>query len=439
MIPKILHRIWVGNPIPDHLAAFEDNWRQLHPDWQFKLWTDKDLGWLQNQQLYDRAELVVPPDAVGQFRSDLARYEILQRYGGVYADCDVEPVKNFDNLLNVDAFAGWEETNMFVGNTVLGSVAGHPLWRQMIDAIPDACSENKGKAATWLSGPRVLSRVVSARGRVEDFTVYPQSYFFPYSYKDVKRATTDPSLLSYPNAYAIHHWEHTRTLRNRVMRRRPVSEPRLSYTIMAHKKRERWVPDLQAQLENCSVTWDKFNDRHETGLRAIRSYDANATHHVVVQDDALLCGDFVETAHNALRYVPESCPVSFYTGRVKPHSHEFSQIHEAAKREGASFISGKGPWWGVAIAFPVDSIDDLAEFYSKADNIPNYDRRSARFYESRGIPCYYSLPSIVDHRVEDNPSLVAGRQNLGRYAREFVGPRSGLDIDWSGPVFRSGM
>lgn len=439
MIPKMLHRIWVGGKIPDHLAAFEQDWRRLHPDWQFKLWTDKDFGWLQNQNLYDRAKVIVPPDAVGQFRSDLARYEILKRYGGVYADCDVEPIRNFDDLLNVKGFAGWEETNLFAGNTVLGSVARHSIWDQMIDAIPNAVKANAGKAATWLSGPRVLSRIVSARGRVDDFVVYPQKHFFPYSYKDVKRATVDPSLSDYPGSYAIHHWEHTRTLRGRAMRRRPVTDPRLSFTIMAHRKRESWIPEIQQQLEGCDVTWDKFNDRHETGLRAISAYDPDATHHIVVQDDAVLCQDFAETAHKALSYVPESCPASFYMGRVKPHAHEFGDVHKAAKAQGASFIATKGPWWGVAIAFPVDSIASLIDFYASQQHITNYDRRSSRFYEQKKLPCYYTAPSIVDHRVDGNPSLVAGRQNVGRYAWEFVGPRSGLDVDWSGPVFRSGM
>jgi mannosyltransferase OCH1-like enzyme len=164
MIPKIIHRIWVGGPMPDHYRQYGEAWEKLHPGWSFRLWTDEDFqnGWLQNQDLFDKAEQYVPKDAVGQFRSDVARYEILYRFGGVYVDCDVEPLKPFDGLLEAEAFAGWEKTSLYVGNTVIGSVPGAAFWGQMIGAVLDASKENKGKAATWLSGPRVVTRLYNS-------------------------------------------------------------------------------------------------------------------------------------------------------------------------------------------------------------------------------------------------------------------------------------
>jgi mannosyltransferase OCH1-like enzyme len=101
------------------------------------LWTDEDFadGWLDNQDLFDKAEQYAPGHAVGQFRSDVARYEILYRFGGVYADCDVEPLKPFDDLLGVEAFAGWESEGTFVGNTIIGGVPGARFWGEMVRAV----------------------------------------------------------------------------------------------------------------------------------------------------------------------------------------------------------------------------------------------------------------------------------------------------------------
>jgi hypothetical protein len=102
----------------------------------------------------------------------------------------------------------------------------------------------------------------------------------------------------------------------------------------------------------------------------------------------------------------------------------------------ASFMVHKGPWWGVGIVLPTKSIRDLISYYDAMSAVPNYDRRIARYFESKGLYCYYTVPSLVDHRIEDNPSLVAGRGSDGRYAYNFIGPRSALDIDWSGPIVR---
>lgn len=430
MIPKLLHRIWVGGEMPAHLARFSDDWRRLHPDWELRVWTDRDFGWLQNQDMFDNAGQYVPADAVGQFKSDLARYEILQRHGGVYVDCDVEPLLSFDDLLDVACFAGWELTGKYVGNTVLGSVPGHTLWRDMIAQVRITAEQNKGKAATWLTGPRVLTDVVSA-GSYDGLQIYPQRHFYPYSYADVKADGRDPSLSSHQGSYAVHHWEHVRTQRGRQLKHRSKAGVVLSATIMAHPKRKQWVPGLQKQLGDCQVTWDKYNDRHETGLRALQAHDPNATHHLVVQDDAVLSRDFVQGVQNALQHTPRSAPVCFYMGRVNPNLPDLPQLIGKARKQRPSFIVFDGPWWGVAIAYPTDSIDRLIAYYQASDAV-NYDRRVSRFYGAEGIKCHYAVPSIADHRVEGNPSLVAGRQNRGRNAWNYVGARSAASIDWSG-------
>jgi hypothetical protein len=420
--------------MPEHYRQYGEKWEELHSGWKFKLWSDEDFadGWLENQELFDNAEQYVPADAVGQFRSDVARYEIIYRHGGVYADCDVEPLKPIDSLLDAEAFAGWEQDGLFVGNTIIGGVAGAEFWRQMIPAIRDASKANRGKAATWLSGPRVVTRL---RGETSaPLTIYPQKFFFPYSYKDLGSA---PELKQYPDSYAVHHWGHQRELRDRPLQSGKTFEPTLSVTIMAHKKRERWVPDLVDALGvDVKVVWDRFNDRHDTGARALSVYDPEATHHMVIQDDALVAKDLVGGVKNLLRHVPPNNPVGLYVGRSRPRADEVRTLMSRAAASNASFMVHKGPWWGVGIVLPTSTIRDLIAHYDGMSNVPNYDRRVARYYESKGLYCYYTVPSLVDHRIDDNPSLVPGRGSEGRYAHTFIGPRSALEVDWSGPIVR---
>ena len=56
-IPKIIHHIWVGGPMPEHLRANCLAWAELHLDWDFKLWTESEIDeiGLQNRALYDQA------------------------------------------------------------------------------------------------------------------------------------------------------------------------------------------------------------------------------------------------------------------------------------------------------------------------------------------------------------------------------------------------
>ncbi|GAI63343.1 unnamed protein product, partial [marine sediment metagenome] len=90
-IPKIIHQIWLGSPFPEKYAYFQSTWQLHHPDWEYKLWTEKEIEefGLTNKAAYDEST------NYGQ-KSDIARYEILYRIGGLYVDTDFECFNNFD-------------------------------------------------------------------------------------------------------------------------------------------------------------------------------------------------------------------------------------------------------------------------------------------------------------------------------------------------------
>jgi inositol phosphorylceramide mannosyltransferase catalytic subunit len=74
----------------------------MHPDWEIKLWTDADIAELafENQQAFDSAA------NYGE-KSDILRYELLERFGGVYADCDFVSLRSLDEIVSkLEFFAG---------------------------------------------------------------------------------------------------------------------------------------------------------------------------------------------------------------------------------------------------------------------------------------------------------------------------------------------
>ena len=94
IIPKKIHLIWLGPKTPpivfkDCLASLKKNL----PDWEFKLWTDADVPSLDlyNQKYFDEETNYAA-------KSDILRYEILYRFGGVYIDVDIEVIQSLDIL-----------------------------------------------------------------------------------------------------------------------------------------------------------------------------------------------------------------------------------------------------------------------------------------------------------------------------------------------------
>jgi hypothetical protein len=206
-----------------------------------------------------------------------------------------------------------------------------------------------------------------------------------------------------------------------------------SVAVMAHPRRARFVSELVEQLDRQAVViWDEKGDRWDTGRRALLAHEPDATHHLVIQDDAIPSRDLVAGVERALAYVPARSPMCLYVGKVKPFRRVIEPAARSAADQGASWLVMKETYWGPGIVIPVGQIPEVVAWGDTHPNLANYDRRIGRWYLGRSIPVWYPWPSLVEHR--DSPSLVKGRAG-GRHAHNFIGvDRSALEVDWSGPV-----
>lgn len=94
MIPKIIHYIWLGNkPIP---KLIEENNQVIGPEWEVKIWTDKDFTFNECQFVKEARDL-----GLHMYCSDALRFLIIKKYGGVYLDADVRLHKTPDALLDL--------------------------------------------------------------------------------------------------------------------------------------------------------------------------------------------------------------------------------------------------------------------------------------------------------------------------------------------------
>jgi predicted SAM-dependent methyltransferase len=165
-IPKILHQIWIG-PLPPPTELM-NTWKEKHPDWEYRLWTDEKNHW-ENQ-----AKIDAMPEWNG--KADIMRYEILEKHGGVLVDADSECVQPLDDsFLEHEAFACWEnETVRFglIAAGYVGAVKGSALMRACIDTIKQEPLEGR---AWECVGPKLLTWV----SEKFPLRVFPAEMFIP--------------------------------------------------------------------------------------------------------------------------------------------------------------------------------------------------------------------------------------------------------------------
>lgn len=194
-IPKVLHRIWFGGPIP---GAFEQNWeswRRLHPDWELRTWGIDDLDVLINQAAFDDAPKL-------SSKANIARYEILLRHGGVYVDCDFEALRNIEPLLDGASFVVGEETPGVVNNAFIGAVPDHPVLRQVVADLPTSHFSQPDAPSPQRSGPYLLNRVLHTLDTdALGVRIVSRELLYPYTWDQPDLASA-----SFPEAYAVHHW-----------------------------------------------------------------------------------------------------------------------------------------------------------------------------------------------------------------------------------------
>jgi hypothetical protein len=190
-IPPTLHRVWLGGkPIPEEHERFGRTFTQHHPDWEMRLWTDEDLpelgiGAKERERARTRSEL-----------SNLVRYEVLHRYGGVYVDTDVECKRCLTPLLRgIDAFAALEVPGG-IGTAILGSVAGHPVYAHAARLARQTLG--RGVHSPDANGPRFLGLIVEQEQNV---AIFGAELFYPYLWDELERRQE-----TFPDAYAVHHW-----------------------------------------------------------------------------------------------------------------------------------------------------------------------------------------------------------------------------------------
>ena len=105
MIPNIIHYCWFGGrPLPKSALRCIASWKKWLPGYEIREWNEDNFD--VNAHPYTREAY-----AAGKFAyvSDFARYKILEEYGGLYFDTDVEVIASLDDLLEKGLLWAWRK------------------------------------------------------------------------------------------------------------------------------------------------------------------------------------------------------------------------------------------------------------------------------------------------------------------------------------------
>ena len=217
MIPKKIHYCWFGgNEKPEKAKKCIASWKKYCPDYEIIEWNENNFDVDQNEYTHRCAQ-----EKRYAFLSDYARLVIVEEYGGIYFDTDVEVIRPIDDLLDYEAFFGFENKE-FVNTGVGFGAIPH---QKAVTLMKAAYSEFLDGTKPFTSCPALNTKALLLEGlqrngrqqTVAGAEILPVEYFNPYD-------DTTGRLKKTRNTYSI-HWYSKSWLSRKDIIRSKITQP----------------------------------------------------------------------------------------------------------------------------------------------------------------------------------------------------------------------
>ncbi|KAI9095105.1 nucleotide-diphospho-sugar transferase [Phlyctochytrium arcticum] len=249
-LPRIIHHSWKTRKIPLLFREWASSWTRVNPTYTRILWTDE----MNRKLVKDHYPFALEtydglPENIQ--RADMARYFYLHRYGGVYADLDVEALRPMDELFwkHIPSDLKGDRPVALLGlmsrdyefvqnipNAWMASTPGHSLWMHVVHYIIDRYSRNMNntevlKIPEEMTGPIALKMAFDKYRQdisdsdpviqLEPGVIYPMDWHHFESGQDIKNVDCwarskafneklcRKQLVKRRKAFTVTYWSHS--------------------------------------------------------------------------------------------------------------------------------------------------------------------------------------------------------------------------------------
>ena len=206
IIPRVIHYCWFGGKqLPVQFINYMETWKRYCPDYEIVRWDEKNYDIKKTKFLWQAYQA-----GKWAFVSDYVRLDVLEQFGGIYLDTDVEIVKPLDDLLYSRMFCGFEQNNYIGFGPGVGAVKGEDIIGEIrelydtMDFIHETGDYNKVSCSVYQT--QVLKHngfVLNNKFQnIDGVMVYPSEVFAPIAWSNAETFITN-------RTHAIHHYAST--------------------------------------------------------------------------------------------------------------------------------------------------------------------------------------------------------------------------------------
>lgn len=213
-IPKTIHFIWISTDWGKDQAALPKQvrqniaaWKQTNPLWFVVVWTNAMVRKHFPRLLND----VLSKVPLAAFASDILRYAVLAKFGGLYLDTDIVPIKPLTPMFTHKAISVCQDPiNALPCKTVCNAVISAPKNAFWIHRLFRSVYRNVRRffrtreKINWYAttGPDVLTTAVLHNKNV---TILKSPVFYPCFWHDTSRCVAN-NFKNNETVIAMHTW-----------------------------------------------------------------------------------------------------------------------------------------------------------------------------------------------------------------------------------------
>ena len=185
MIPRIIHFIWMQGieAMPADYRRCVESWAPLNPGWEIKVWSEKTLPPLRYAWALEHESATL--------KCELARFELVHQFGGIYFDADHECVQPIEPVVGgLDAFVSCRGVYS-IENSGFGAVKNAAWLGSVLEELDQHHDQYQSIAVVDVFWRRALKR-------------YPEIKVFPWWVFQAKYRP-DATSVRQGEPVALHH------------------------------------------------------------------------------------------------------------------------------------------------------------------------------------------------------------------------------------------